>query len=191
MSAETTRIRSWRFHRAPSSLKALFPVGQVTDWLAVIPESLVGLSAAAFLRWRPLHPVVSVRLQDGSTAYWGAVSQSVYSIESERSTSEAQEVTERRRTPRVRLTCDALFDSGSAKKKTDSCHLLNMSSTGVCFTTERALRKGARVNLRVRWPIRLENRHPLEMLITGKIVRAEQTQAALEYDRMVFDVVQL
>ncbi len=190
MALQAPRIRSWRFQRAPARLQALFPEGRVTDWLAIIPESIATFTEAPFLRWRQLHPVSTVRLADGSIVYWGAVSESIYSIaERPPGTEGNAPAIERRSGVRLSLACAAWYEAGPpARTKTGVSQLINMSNSGVSFTTEAKLRKGARAGLRIAWPVRLEGNLPVELAVAGKLVRTDAAQAALQYDRLAFNI---
>ncbi len=63
---------------------------------------------------------------------------------------------------------------------------VNMSSNGVLFTTERTLSTGERLELAVAWPAHLDNRCPLKLVTTGRVVRSEQGRAAIAIERYEF-----
>ncbi len=63
---------------------------------------------------------------------------------------------------------------------------LNMSSTGVLFTTQRSLTPGERVELSVKWPAHLDNKCPLKLVVVGRVVRAAQATAAMIIERYEF-----
>jgi hypothetical protein len=63
---------------------------------------------------------------------------------------------------------------------------LNMSSSGVLFTTESILREGQRVELAVSWPVLLNNALPLKLVASGRLVRSQGTQAAMSIDKYEF-----
>src|SRR4029077_20080591 len=63
---------------------------------------------------------------------------------------------------------------------------LNMSSSGVLFTTESILREGQRVELAVSWPLLLNNALPLKLVASGRLVRSQGTQAAMSIDKYEF-----
>jgi hypothetical protein len=62
---------------------------------------------------------------------------------------------------------------------------LNMSSNGVLFTTKSALPAGAFLELVVSWPARL-NGVQMELVLLGRLVRTEETQAAISILRYDF-----
>jgi hypothetical protein len=57
---------------------------------------------------------------------------------------------------------------------------INISSTGVLFTTDRLLIPGRRIEVSISWPAQLNNTCSLKLVARGRIVRAEQTRAAVE-----------
>jgi len=63
---------------------------------------------------------------------------------------------------------------------------INMSSNGMLFTTERTLSPGERLEVAVNWPAHLDNRCPLKLVTTGRIVRSDNGRAALSIERYEF-----
>ncbi len=63
---------------------------------------------------------------------------------------------------------------------------VNMSSGGVLFTTESPLPEGERVELAVSWPAQLNDQLPLKLVAMGRLVRAEDSQAAISIERYEF-----
>ena len=63
---------------------------------------------------------------------------------------------------------------------------LNISSSGVLFTTELILREGQRVELAVSWPVLLNNALPLKLVASGRLVRSQGTQAAMSIHKYEF-----
>src|SRR5438105_10792111 len=59
---------------------------------------------------------------------------------------------------------------------------LSMSSGGVLFTTESVLPKGERIRLAVSWPVTLDG-VSLKLVVSGRLVRAEESQAAMSIER--------
>ena len=57
---------------------------------------------------------------------------------------------------------------------------LNMSSSGVLFTTDQTLLPGRRLELSISWPAHLDNRCALKLVARGRVVRFEGNAAALE-----------
>jgi hypothetical protein len=63
---------------------------------------------------------------------------------------------------------------------------INMSSNGVLFTTERSLAPGERLEVAVNWPAQLDNKCPLKLVTTGRVVRSEDDRAAIAIERYEF-----
>jgi hypothetical protein len=63
---------------------------------------------------------------------------------------------------------------------------INMSSTGVLFTTERRLAAGERIEVSVNWPAQLDHKCPLKLVTTGRVVRSEPGRAAIAIERYEF-----
>ena len=63
---------------------------------------------------------------------------------------------------------------------------VNMSSNGVLFTTERALAVGERLEVAVKWPAQLDNKCPLKLVTTGRVVRSDGDRAAIAIERYEF-----
>jgi hypothetical protein len=57
---------------------------------------------------------------------------------------------------------------------------LNISSSGVLFTTLETLLPGRRVELAIDWPAQLDNKCALKLVARGRVVRFEGDRAALE-----------
>jgi c-di-GMP-binding flagellar brake protein YcgR len=57
---------------------------------------------------------------------------------------------------------------------------LNISSSGVLFTTEHMLPPGRRLELSISWPAQLDNKCALKLVARGRVVRFEGDRAALE-----------
>jgi hypothetical protein len=63
---------------------------------------------------------------------------------------------------------------------------INMSSTGILFTTDHALLPGRTLELAVSWPAQLNNACPLKLVARGRVVRFEPGQAAVEIQHYEF-----
>ena len=66
---------------------------------------------------------------------------------------------------------------------------VNMSSTGVLFTTDQELTPGRRVELSISWPAQLNDSCPLKLVAKGRVVRTEPGKAALEIQQYEFRTV--
>ena len=63
---------------------------------------------------------------------------------------------------------------------------LSIGSSGILFTTEDKLPLGRTVELSVNWPARLDGTCPLQFVAVGRVVRSEDTRAAVRIDRYEF-----
>ncbi len=191
MAASAPRLQLWPFRKAPSCLRALFPAGENTDWVCRVPASLSDLAESLFLRLQQLHPVLSVPLPDGSTVYWGVPRESITYLAARtvQCVRLAPAGKERRRGVRVPLACALRYETGAlAQKKMDAGRLIDMSSSGIFFTTESSLRRNTKVAVHFAWPVRLDGDVPVELVAEGRVVRAAPTRAAIRYDRIAFKV---
>jgi hypothetical protein len=95
----------------------------------------------------------------------------------------------RRRSNRVPVERDVRYKVLKKKKSASQVGLgktINMSGNGVLFTTESALAEGDLVELTVSWPAPLNDTVPLKLVAVGRVVRAEQTQAAIAIRKYEF-----
>ena len=65
-------------------------------------------------------------------------------------------------------------------------HTLDFSSGGVLFDAGRELVAGLNVELSVSWPVLLHKIKPMQLVISGKIVRVQGTRAALRMTQHEF-----
>jgi hypothetical protein len=56
---------------------------------------------------------------------------------------------------------------------------LDLSSGGILFETDRQLPTGLNVELSISWPVLLHNVAPLQLVVTGRIVRAAGRRTAV------------
>jgi hypothetical protein len=61
-----------------------------------------------------------------------------------------------------------------------------MGSGGILFTTEERLPTGRLVELSVTWPARLDGTCPLKMVARGRVVRSDDSKAAVRIERYEF-----
>ena len=177
----------WSFRQAPPEFQNLFPEGRDSDWLAHVPETERHAVGPSMLKWRPVYPVNLAELVDRSIVYFGALSQATDRL-SERLSSVMEPRSpgqERRSAVRVKFECPSRYETST---RVGSGHTIDMSSTGIAFTTETLLARNTKIALHVSWPIRLEGGVPVALYATGELVRAEPTKAAIQVDRIGFSV---
>lgn len=63
---------------------------------------------------------------------------------------------------------------------------VNMSSTGLLFTTNCSLRPGERLRIAMSWPAQLEQRWPMKMVLVGEVVRCHNGMAAVKIGQYEF-----
>jgi hypothetical protein len=75
---------------------------------------------------------------------------------------------------------------GSRVAEAGNGRTLNISSSGVWFTTEGVLSAGLPVELSMAWPARLNDVCPMKLMIYGCVVRSDKEGAALAIERYEF-----
>ena|SRR5262249_14653521 len=96
---------------------------------------------------------------------------------------------DRRSSNRLPIERDVRYKVLGGKKSVKQVGLgrtLNISSGGVLFTTESPLPEGERVELAVSWPAQLNDQLPLKLVAMGRLVRAEDSKAAISIERYEF-----
>lgn len=63
---------------------------------------------------------------------------------------------------------------------------LNISSGGILFTTAERLLPGHVVEIAMHWPVRLNGTCPLQFVATGRVIRSDDTSAAVRIHRYEF-----
>jgi hypothetical protein len=76
-----------------------------------------------------------------------------------------------------------------SNQETGAGMTINMSSSGILFTTEHMLLVGKSVEIAVSWPATLNNTCPLKFVARGRIVRCEGGRAAMSLDHYEFRTV--
>jgi hypothetical protein len=81
------------------------------------------------------------------------------------------------------LTHNGGNDEGTGKS-------INISSSGILFTTDRHLPPGSNIEIAVSWPVLLTTDGHLRLVALGRVVRSEEGKAAMEISRYEFRNVQ-
>ncbi len=63
---------------------------------------------------------------------------------------------------------------------------VNISSSGVLFTTDKPLIPGRRLELAINWPAQLNDKCALKLVARGRVVRFEPGKAAIEIQQYEF-----
>jgi len=75
---------------------------------------------------------------------------------------------------------------GQRIAETGTGKTLNISSSGVWFTTENMLTIGMPVEVSMNWPVLLNDSGPMKLMIYGCIVRSNEKGAAVAIERYEF-----
>ncbi|PWU11619.1 MAG: hypothetical protein C5B51_02240 [Terriglobia bacterium] len=75
---------------------------------------------------------------------------------------------------------------GQRIAETGAGKTLNISSSGVWFTTENMLTIGMPVELSMNWPVLLNDSCPMKLMIYGCVVRSNEKGAAVAIERYEF-----
>jgi hypothetical protein len=75
---------------------------------------------------------------------------------------------------------------GQRIAETGTGKTLNISSSGVWFTTENMLTTGMPVELSMTWPVLLNETCPMKLMIYGCVVRSNEKGAAVAIERYEF-----
>jgi len=65
-----------------------------------------------------------------------------------------------------------------------------MSTSGLSFRCRRSLPVGAHIEIVIEWPARYADLYPIDLVLTGFIVRADTTRAAVRVTSRRFRVLQ-
>jgi hypothetical protein len=63
---------------------------------------------------------------------------------------------------------------------------VNISSSGVLFSSSHVLPLGRRMELSISWPAQLDQKLPLKLVARGRVVRFEHGRAAIEIQQYEF-----
>ena len=96
--------------------------------------------------------------------------------------------TERRRSSRFPIERDVRYKTLNQRTETlaGNGKTLNISSSGVLFTSDHDLPVGTRLELSISWPAQLNDRCLLNLVARGRITRHNQGQLALQIQQYEF-----
>ena len=75
---------------------------------------------------------------------------------------------------------------GQRIAETGTGKTINISSGGVCFTTETMLTPGMPIELSMNWPVLLNDSCPMKLMIYGCVIRTGDKGAAVAIERYEF-----
>ena len=95
---------------------------------------------------------------------------------------------DRRLKRRFRIEQDVRYKMlyGQRVAETGAGKTTNISSGGVCFTTDNMLSIGIPVELSMNWPVLLNQSCPLKLMIYGCVVRSSDKGSAIMIERYAF-----
>lgn len=95
---------------------------------------------------------------------------------------------ERRGKRRFRIERDARYKLlyGQHIAETGLAKTVDISSSGVWFTTDTALPMGVPIELTISWPALLNDYCPMKLMIFGCVVRSTDSGAAINIERYEF-----
>ncbi len=90
-------------------------------------------------------------------------------------------VTERRANSRFPMQMDLRYRYAHRRTKgrVHAGVIEDISSSGLRFTAEEAVEVGRRLEVSMDWPVRLDGAIPLQMVVTGTVVRCSGAEVAL------------
>ena len=91
-----------------------------------------------------------------------------------------------RRFPIEQDVCYRTLDNKVAVPESGTGKTVDISSGGILFGTEQRLRSGKRVEVSVNWPAQLDGGCPLKFVAVGRVVRVEETRAAMSIEQYEF-----
>lgn len=97
-------------------------------------------------------------------------------------------LTERRTARRYPLECDLLYTTLHKRKPMihGTGKTLNISSSGVAFTSDQVLQVGTLLQLSIHWPLQRGERSALTLVVIGRVMRSAHHQSALKCDKLYF-----
>lgn len=180
----------WRYSQAPIEFRELFPESVASDWVAHVPQSQRQVLEPLLLRWNHIYPIRSSELPDHSTVFCGAPRRALELLtrQSQPATGAELNAEERRAAVRVQLLFPSRYETHTEPKQVGTGHTIDLSNSGIAFTTESLLPANVKLTLHMRWPVRLPGDLPIELRAIGRLARAEALRAAVELDSVTFDI---
>jgi hypothetical protein len=95
---------------------------------------------------------------------------------------------ERRASVRFPLTLDVRYSvsHGHAPVETGSGQLIDLSSSGLRFLAQGHVEPGLRLDVAIDWPVLLDGRVQLQLIVTGRVVWSNGAEIALQIQRHGF-----
>jgi hypothetical protein len=98
------------------------------------------------------------------------------------------EATDRRQSDRFPIERELRYRvlNKRSSDETGEGRTLNISSSGVLFTTRETLLPGRRVELFISWPAQLNNKCALQLVARGRVTRFDNGRVAVEIQQYEF-----
>ncbi len=107
----------------------------------------------------------------GTTAFWGKSAAEIDAIGGERRQDRRYQLQLKLKWKLIRRR--RVLDIGTG-------HIIDISSGGLLFDAGRHLPEGLNVELSIAWPVLLHNVAPIQLVATGKILRGNGSQVAIQ-----------
>ena len=97
-------------------------------------------------------------------------------------------VPDRRANVRFPLTLDVRYSMShrGTRAQTGSGQTIDLSSSGLRFSARGPLVPGLKLNVAITWPVLLDGRVQLQLIVTGVVVWSSATETALKIERHDF-----
>ena len=95
---------------------------------------------------------------------------------------------ERRASTRFSLALDVRYVVSNRREPVEMGlgRTIDLSSSGLSFTTNQPLLRGQKLNVSIDWPVLLDGAIDLQLVMSGVVVRANTTVAALQIRQYEF-----
>ena len=95
---------------------------------------------------------------------------------------------DRRASVRFPLTLDIRYavSHRCAPIETGSGQVIDLSSSGLRFAAQSLLEPGLKLDVAINWPVLLDGRVQLQLIVTGRVVWSNGTETAMEIERHDF-----
>jgi PilZ domain len=93
---------------------------------------------------------------------------------------------DRRASIRFPVTLDIRYSVSHRPAETGSGQIIDLSSSGLRFAAQGPLEPGLKLDVAINWPVRLDGRVQLQLILTGTVVWSSETEIALRIQRHDF-----
>ena len=102
--------------------------------------------------------------------------------------AESLDLQDRRAKMRFSISQDVLYRAmvGKRVREMGGGKTINISSSGVSFTTDNMLPVGMTVELSINWPVLLRDTCPIKLMIYGQVVRCSDEAVVIATERYEF-----